>query len=92
MVDLLKPDLCVIGAGPGGSTAAAAAVALGAKVVVVAANDLTSPEGWIATRFLLAAARDHRVSVSRIRLIGRRFRHASPRDAPKRIHRSPSRG
>ena len=60
MVDLLKPDLCVIGAGPGGSTAAAAAAALGAKVVVIASENRAPTENWMATRFLLAASRDHR--------------------------------
>lgn len=60
MVDLLKPDLCVIGAGAGGSTAAASAAALGAKVVVVASPERAPLESWMATRFLLAAAREHR--------------------------------
>ena len=58
MVEVLKPDLCVIGAGAGGSAAAAAAAALGAKVVVVAAEDGAGSKGrWIGTRLLQAATR-----------------------------------
>ena len=48
MTAILRPDLCVIGGGPGGIAAAIAAAALGAKVVIVekralGASDLLRP-------------------------------------------------
>ncbi|MBS7697556.1 MULTISPECIES: NAD(P)/FAD-dependent oxidoreductase [unclassified Chelatococcus] len=43
MAEILRPDLCVVGAGPGGFTAAATAALFGAPVVLVANQTLDGP-------------------------------------------------
>ena len=59
MPELLKPNLCVIGAGPAGLDAAMGAAALGASVVLVERGDLGGRwlAGSLATTSLSAAAR-----------------------------------
>src|SRR5664279_1112928 len=59
MADELTPDICVIGAGPGGIAAALAAAAAGIPVVLIeknrtGGNNLTS--GTVPSKALLAAA------------------------------------
>lgn len=57
---VLKPDLCVIGAGSGGLTAAAAARALGASVVLVERGAMGGDclnYGCVPSKALIAAAR-----------------------------------
>src|SRR5882672_1887897 len=65
MVELLKPDLCIIGAGAGGLDAAAAA-ALAGKAVVLIERDkvggLRLHGGAVPSKALVAAARHmHRI-------------------------------
>ncbi|CAH1665109.1 FAD-dependent oxidoreductase [Chelatococcus asaccharovorans] len=43
MAEILRPDLCVVGAGPGGFTAAATAALFGAPVVLVANQAIDGP-------------------------------------------------
>jgi pyruvate/2-oxoglutarate dehydrogenase complex dihydrolipoamide dehydrogenase (E3) component len=60
MADVLKPDICVIGAGAGGSSAVTAAVALGASVVLVEKGkmgDAHASHGSVPSKALLATAK-----------------------------------
>src|SRR5262249_35052250 len=60
MADVLKPDLCVIGAGPGGLTVAAAAAAFGVPVVLIEHNRMGGDclnVGCVPSKALLAAAK-----------------------------------
>jgi pyruvate/2-oxoglutarate dehydrogenase complex dihydrolipoamide dehydrogenase (E3) component len=60
MPQLLTPDLCVVGAGPGGIAAASAAAALGASVVLVERERIGGQSliaGAVASKALLAAAK-----------------------------------
>lgn len=60
MPEVLKPDLCVIGAGPGGLAAAAGAVFAGATVVLIergATGGASLNAGGMASKALVAAAR-----------------------------------
>lgn len=60
MVETLKPDLCVIGAGAGGLTVAAAARAVGASVVLVERDAMGGGNlntGSVPSKALIAAAR-----------------------------------
>src|SRR4051794_22842500 len=59
MPELLKPRLCVIGAGPAGLVAAMSAAKLGASVVLVERGDVGGRglTGRLATASLIAAAR-----------------------------------
>ncbi|MFC7398260.1 FAD-dependent oxidoreductase [Chelatococcus sp. GCM10030263] len=54
MGDVLRPDLCVVGAGPGGFTAAATAALGGAPVVLIATERLDGP--WRSAGSAAAAA------------------------------------
>jgi len=60
MADVLKPDLCVIGAGPGGLSVAAAAAALGVPVVLIEHHRMGGDclnVGCVPSKALLAAAK-----------------------------------
>jgi pyruvate/2-oxoglutarate dehydrogenase complex dihydrolipoamide dehydrogenase (E3) component len=60
MVELLKPDICVIGAGSGGLSVAAAAAAFGASVVLVEKGKMGGDclnAGCVPSKSLIAAAR-----------------------------------
>lgn len=60
MTDILKPDLCIIGGGSGGLTAAAAARAFGASVVLVEKGEMGGDclnTGCVPSKSLIAAAR-----------------------------------
>ncbi|WP_312798444.1 dihydrolipoyl dehydrogenase family protein [Tianweitania sp.] len=60
MSKLLKPDLCVIGAGSGGLTVAAAARAYGVSVVLIEQNKMGGARlnyGCVPSKALIAAAR-----------------------------------
>jgi pyruvate/2-oxoglutarate dehydrogenase complex dihydrolipoamide dehydrogenase (E3) component len=60
MAETLKPDLCVIGGGPGGLSVATAAAALGAPTVLIERHDLGGNRlntGCVPSKALLAAAR-----------------------------------
>jgi len=59
MADFLKPDLCVIGAGSGGLTVAAAAAQLGASVVLIERGKMGGDclnTGCVPSKALIAAA------------------------------------
>jgi pyruvate/2-oxoglutarate dehydrogenase complex dihydrolipoamide dehydrogenase (E3) component len=58
MVDVLTPDICVIGAGPGGLAVASAAAAFGVPVVLIEQNKMggTSLAAALPSKALLAAA------------------------------------
>src|SRR5947209_1541271 len=63
MAELLKPDLCVIGAGAGGLSVAAAAAAFGASVVLVEKGKLGGDclyTGCVPSKALIAAAKHAR--------------------------------
>src|SRR5690606_9142781 len=60
MADILKPDLCIIGAGSGGLTVAAAARAFGASVVLVERDRMGGDclnAGCVPSKALIASAR-----------------------------------
>lgn len=60
MSDVLRPDLCVIGAGSGGLTVAAAAAAMGVQVVLVEKGEMGGDclnYGCVPSKALIAAAR-----------------------------------
>src|SRR5665213_743339 len=59
MAEELKPDLCVIGAGPGGLSVAAAAATLGVPVVLIERARMGGGlnTGDVPSKALLAAAR-----------------------------------
>jgi pyruvate/2-oxoglutarate dehydrogenase complex dihydrolipoamide dehydrogenase (E3) component len=60
MVELLKPDLCVIGAGAGGLSVASAAASFGAQVVLVERGRMGGSSlnvGSVPSKALIAAAR-----------------------------------
>lgn len=60
MPEVLKPDLCIIGAGPGGLAAAAGAIFAGATVVLIeraATGGASLNSGGMASKALVAAAR-----------------------------------
>ncbi|MDB5570510.1 MAG: dihydrolipoamide dehydrogenase [Hyphomicrobiales bacterium] len=60
MSDVLKPDLCVIGAGSGGLSVAAAAAAMGVPVVLVEKGEMGGDclnYGCVPSKALIAAAR-----------------------------------
>lgn len=60
MADILKPDLCIIGGGSAGLTAAAAARAFGASVVLIEKGDMGGDclnTGCVPSKSLIAAAR-----------------------------------
>jgi pyruvate/2-oxoglutarate dehydrogenase complex dihydrolipoamide dehydrogenase (E3) component len=60
MVDILRPDICVIGAGAGGMSAVSAAAALGASVVLVEKGkmgDAHANHGSVPSKALLATAK-----------------------------------
>jgi pyruvate/2-oxoglutarate dehydrogenase complex dihydrolipoamide dehydrogenase (E3) component len=60
MADILKPDLCIIGAGSGGLTVAAAARAFGASVVLVERGKMGGDclnAGCVPSKALIASAR-----------------------------------
>ncbi len=59
MADMLKPDLCVIGAGSGGLTVAAAARTFGASVVLIEQGEMGGDclnTGCVPSKSLIAAA------------------------------------
>ncbi|MEI8275946.1 MAG: FAD-dependent oxidoreductase, partial [Hyphomicrobiales bacterium] len=60
MVEILKPDICVIGGGSGGLSVAAAAAAFGVPVVLVENHKMGGDclnTGCVPSKALLAAAR-----------------------------------
>ncbi|MGO9135433.1 MAG: FAD-dependent oxidoreductase [Methylovirgula sp.] len=61
MTEILRPDLCVIGGGPGGIAAARTAASLGAKVVLVEKRPLGATDylhlAWQAQILMAAGAR-----------------------------------
>jgi pyruvate/2-oxoglutarate dehydrogenase complex dihydrolipoamide dehydrogenase (E3) component len=60
MADILKPDICVIGAGSGGLSVAAAAAAFGVPVVLIERHKMGGDclnTGCVPSKALLAAAR-----------------------------------
>jgi len=60
VVEILRPDICVIGAGSGGLTLAAAAKALGGSVVLIEANKMGGDclnYGCVPSKALIAAAK-----------------------------------
>ncbi len=60
MTELLRPDICVIGAGPGGLSVAAAAAAFGVAVVLVEKGRMGGDclnTGCVPSKSLIAAAR-----------------------------------
>jgi pyruvate/2-oxoglutarate dehydrogenase complex dihydrolipoamide dehydrogenase (E3) component len=60
MAELLKPDICVIGAGSGGLSVAAAAAAFGASVVLVEKDKMGGDclhAGCVPSKSLIAAAK-----------------------------------
>src|SRR5262249_21470657 len=60
MAELLKPDICVIGAGAGGLSVAAAAAALGASVALIEKAKMGGEclnSGCVPSKALIAAAR-----------------------------------
>jgi pyruvate/2-oxoglutarate dehydrogenase complex dihydrolipoamide dehydrogenase (E3) component len=63
MVDLLKPDICVIGAGSGGLSVAAAAAAFGVSVVLVEKGKMGGDclnTGCVPSKSLIAAGKHAR--------------------------------
>src|SRR3979490_607074 len=63
MPERLKPDICVIGAGSGGLSAAAAAAAFGASVVLVEKGEMGGDclnTGCVPSKSLIAAAKHAR--------------------------------
>jgi pyruvate/2-oxoglutarate dehydrogenase complex dihydrolipoamide dehydrogenase (E3) component len=67
MAEILKPDICVIGAGSGGLSVAAAAAAFGVPVVLVEKGRMGGDclnTGCVPSKSLIAAARRARVSRS----------------------------
>src|SRR5262249_57871639 len=65
MVELLKPDLCIIGAGPGGLDLAAGAAALGKSVVLVEKDKIGGAKlkARVPAKALVVAARHaHRIA------------------------------
>jgi pyruvate/2-oxoglutarate dehydrogenase complex dihydrolipoamide dehydrogenase (E3) component len=64
MADLLKPDICVIGAGSGGLSVAAAAAAFGVPVVLIERGRMGGEclnSGCVPSKALIAAARRARM-------------------------------
>nr|MCU0790150.1 FAD-dependent oxidoreductase [Nitratireductor sp.] len=60
MADILKPDICIIGAGSGGLSLAAAAAAFGAPVVLIEKGEMGGDclnYGCVPSKALLAAGR-----------------------------------
>jgi pyruvate/2-oxoglutarate dehydrogenase complex dihydrolipoamide dehydrogenase (E3) component len=60
MAETLRPDICIIGGGPGGLSAAAAAAALGVPTVLVESDKMGGDclnTGCVPSKALLAAAR-----------------------------------
>src|SRR6187399_2625198 len=60
MAETLRPDICVIGGGPGGLSVAAAAAALGVPTVLVEGHKMGGNSlnaGCVPSKTLLAAAR-----------------------------------
>ncbi len=68
MVQKLTPDLCVIGAGSGGLSVAAAGAQLGAKIVLIEKGEMGGDclnTGCVPSKALLAAAkRAHQIRTS----------------------------
>ena len=70
MTEILKPDLCVIGAGSGGVALAAAAAAMGVSVVLIERGEMGGGclnHGPVPSRALIAAA----AAAQNIRMAGR---------------------
>src|SRR6187402_1574560 len=60
MAETLRPDICVIGAGPGGLSVAAAAAAFGVPTVLIEAHKMGGgylDTGCVPSKALLVAAR-----------------------------------
>src|SRR5437660_3544390 len=76
MAERLKPDICVIGAGSGGLSVAAAAAAFGVSVVLIEKGKLGGDclnTGCVPSKSLIAAAKHARAVVR-----GRRFGISAP--------------
>ena len=60
MAETLRPDICVIGGGPGGLSIAAAAAAFGVPIVLIESHKMGGDSlnaGCVPSKALLAAAR-----------------------------------
>ena len=69
MPELLRPDICVIGAGAGGLSVAAAAAAFGVSVVLVEKGKMGGDclnTGCVPSKSLIAAAKHARASGARV--------------------------
>jgi pyruvate/2-oxoglutarate dehydrogenase complex dihydrolipoamide dehydrogenase (E3) component len=87
MAELLRPDLCVIGAGSGGLSLAAAAAAFGVSVVLVEKGRMGGDclnVGCVPSKSLIAAAR-HARAVAQARSFG--ISAAAPEVAFANVHR-----
>jgi len=74
MPETLTPDICVIGAGSGGLTVAAAAAAFGVPVVLIEKDKMGGDclnTGCVPSKSLIAAGR-HAHAVARVKLFGLR--------------------
>src|SRR6516165_8912830 len=72
MAERLQPDICVIGAGSGGLSVAAAAAAFGVSVVLVEKNKMGGEclnTGCVPSKSLIAAAR-HARAITQARAFG----------------------
>jgi pyruvate/2-oxoglutarate dehydrogenase complex dihydrolipoamide dehydrogenase (E3) component len=72
MAEILMPDICVIGAGSGGLTVAAAAAAFGVPVVLIEKAKMGGDclnTGCVPSKSLIAAAR-HAHAIARAKLFG----------------------
>src|SRR5689334_17906746 len=72
MVEALRPDICVIGAGSGGLSVAAAAAAFGVPVVLIEKGKMGGDclnAGCVPSKALLAAAR-HAADSTRVAPFG----------------------
>src|SRR5262245_25605004 len=72
MPETLTPDICVIGAGSGGLTVAAAAAAFGVPVVLIEKDKMGGDclnTGCVPSKSLIAAGR-HAHAIARAKLFG----------------------
>ena len=72
MAEILTPDICVIGAGSGGLTVAAAAAAFGVPVVLIEKGKMGGDclnTGCVPSKSLIAAAR-HAHAIARAKIFG----------------------
>ena len=90
MAETLRPDICVIGGGPGGLSVAAAAAAFGVPTVLVEARKMGGESlntGSVPSKALLAAAR-HAETTRKAKMFGVHARDTGVNfsDVHRRIH------